>query len=200
MEFAANLIDVSECRRRKEKPQHEPNTNVILAKFDKLVEKNKTFSGDAYKCKNCEAYLSKISQVLDSSRFDKRRTWKCEFCSFENKLKIEEEEIPKEQEITYLIEPPVDESDINLNVDTNLSSNVIYCIDISGSMSITTKVPGNFHLPTDVYRRTHFQNATGETELAMPFHPMVMPYRAEKHISRLEVIFFHFYFTFMHVD
>jgi hypothetical protein len=153
-----------------------------LAKFDKLVEKNKTFSGDAYKCKNCEAYLSNISKVSDSNFFDKRSTWKCEFCSFENKLKIEKEEIPTEQEITYLIEPPVDQSDVRLCVDSAFSSNVVYCIDISGSMSITTKVPGNFHLPTDVHRRMHFENATGEPH----FQSIVRP---EKHISRLEVNF-----------
>jgi hypothetical protein len=188
MEFAANLIDLSGCKRRKEEkrkeePQHEPNTNVILAKFDKLVKKNLTFSGDAYKCNNCEAYLSNISTVSDSNLLDKRRTWKCEFCSFENKIKIEKEEIPKEQEITYLIQPPVDENDIKLNIDTAFGSNVVYCIDISGSMSITTKVPGNFHLPTDIYRRTHFENATGESM----FQPMRMSQYNEKHISRLEV-------------
>ena len=66
------------------------------------------------------------------------QVWTCEFCGHDNKLDLMPEEVPKEQDITYMLEPaPVTASAATPGVDDSL---VIFCIDISGSMCVTTPV------------------------------------------------------------
>ena len=113
----------------------EPDTNIVSMKFNQLVETSLAHVGDPIKCGNCEAILSKISVVGNTLAFDGKRIWICEFCNFENKIFIENNEIPKEDEVTYIIEPAAEKKE-----EITDSKYLIYCIDISGSMSVTTEV------------------------------------------------------------
>lgn len=157
----------------------EPDTNVVSMKFNSLVETHSTHAGDPIKCNHCEAILSKISTVSDESHLDGKRVWKCEFCNFENRIFVDNNEIPSNEEVTYILEPaPTRDNELSsLNTD---SKYLIYCIDISGSMSITTQLNRNFELPTDKIRRENLLSATGERSIAPS-------YSRVKHISRLEV-------------
>lgn len=118
----------------------DTDTNVVSARFDQLVETSMTHAGDYYQCENanCDAVLSKLSKLSEQDPVTKKRTWACEFCNYENKLLIEKEEVPENDTITYIIEPPAAQTtETSSNVD---SQYLIYCIDISGSMSVSTKV------------------------------------------------------------
>ena len=105
----------------------EPDTNIVSVKFNQLVETSLAHAGDPVKCDNCEAILSKISVVGNTLALDGKRIWICEFCNFENKIFIEDNEIPREDEVTYIIEPAVDKKE-----EITDSKYLIYCIDISG--------------------------------------------------------------------
>jgi hypothetical protein len=70
----------------------------------------------------------------------------CEFCGTSNQLDIVAEEIPTKEDTTYLITPAaalVTEGMGPVKMDESL---VVFCIDTSGSMCVTTKVPGHYDL------------------------------------------------------
>ena len=75
----------------------EPDTNVVSMKFDQLVETCATHAGDPIKCGNCEAILSKISHINQEKETgsvnDGKKLWKCEFCNFENRIFLDENDI-----------------------------------------------------------------------------------------------------------
>lgn len=161
----------------------EPDTNVVTIKFDKLMEPSAMQAGDAIKCNNCDAYLSHISKLeeIKIAGVDDKQTWKCEFCNFVNNLQIDNEEIPKLNDVTYMLEPAPGVVTAATAADIH-SEYVVYCIDISGSMSVTTEVRGNFKLPTDNLRDQRAQEmAAGE-----PFYRQQQRY--VRHVSRLEAV------------
>ena len=66
--------------------------------------------------------------------------WVCEFCGSKNEVDIVAEEIPTERDTTYMIAPaPVvgGGAEGGASMEESL---VIFCIDISGSMCVTTEV------------------------------------------------------------
>lgn len=164
---------------QKKEKIFQPDTNVISATFDHLIESKNTHAGDAIICSQCSSVLSKYSKILDI-KDNRKKIWKCEFCSFENKIFVQIDEIPNQEEITYLIESNHKVSQNNSDLD---STYVIYCIDISGSMSVTTPVQANFSLPTDHRRNEFFRNVASE-DFSLQQGPRT------RHITRLEVIFF----------
>lgn len=66
--------------------------------------------------------------------------WACEFCSHNNTLKIEKEEIPVKDDVVYMLE--------NEQIGTNNEndSTIVFCIDTSGSMNSTTAIEGKVGL------------------------------------------------------
>ena len=68
------------------------------------------------------------------------QVWVCEFCGSKNQVDIVAEEIPTEQDTTYMIAPaPVVGGGAGGGASME-ESLVIFCIDISGSMCVTTEV------------------------------------------------------------
>jgi len=59
--------------------------------------------------------------------------WQCEFCDEKNMVDILAEEIPSESDVTYMISPAPATTAASCHGDE--SSMVIFCIDVSGSMS-----------------------------------------------------------------
>jgi hypothetical protein len=60
-------------------------------------------TGDPVICEKCKAVLNKDS-VLKPIMGKESRLWKCEFCYYENEIFIDDEEIPKNNEVNYLVE------------------------------------------------------------------------------------------------
>eukprot|EP00118_Oscarella_pearsei_P025546 m.308356 g.308356 ORF g.308356 m.308356 type:complete len:751 (+) comp43845_c0_seq1:107-2359(+) len=120
------------------------DTNVLCVKFDKLKHPSHMHTGDAVVCGKCNAVLSHLSRLTNQGD---EKHWICEFCNNEHSIDVVPEEVPRDEDITYMLEPfslttegkpatagPLDES------------LMIFCVDISGSMCVTTEVQGRFHL------------------------------------------------------
>jgi len=128
--------------------------------------------GDAYFCKHCRCCLSshsklflkseyqqKFSQALGDKEEEKEepsnlhkekvittaiadtdKVWVCEFCGVHNLVNLDNEEVPKTDDVIYLLKSA---QQINKNC-SDLSSDIttIFCIDNSGSMSVTQEIKG----------------------------------------------------------
>lgn len=122
-------------------PPPKANTNVISIDLGELKEKVKILTGDAATCQNCQA----IFNVYSKTHFGKggETVWKCEFCEKENNIMLEEEEIPKDQTCDYMLEPAPEGKEFK-NDNT-----ILFCIDISGSMCVTSEIVGKHKLKGD---------------------------------------------------
>ncbi|CAD5123542.1 DgyrCDS11882 [Dimorphilus gyrociliatus] len=120
------------------------DTNIISVGFQELVAPNYMHTGDATRCKSCTGILNKMSTVEDLNEFEKK--WICEFCSTENILNIVDEEIPQNNDTTYMLQPAPSTAQMTVDGDASI---VIFCIDISGSMCVTKEVPGKLKFRGD---------------------------------------------------
>jgi hypothetical protein len=109
--------------------------NIMKAKFGYLKESKDAFPGEPTHCQECKAILTSISKLSEPNRNTGKRTWACEYCHFENKLMISNDEIPS-GEVTYLLVPAPPQNEYN----TEYTNYFVFCVDISGSMSELAKV------------------------------------------------------------
>jgi hypothetical protein len=152
MEFASKFVLTNKrtnnnSNKNSRNSDYEPDTNVISAKFNTLAEVENAHTGDPFICIKCDSVLSHISKLNESpddlalTSSTSKKIWKCEFCNFENKITVHsEKELPKRDQVTYLLEPPQTPPSSSRLTSDEESKYLIYCIDISGSMSITTPV------------------------------------------------------------
>ena len=60
--------------------------------------------------------------------------WRCEFCGTVNEdLAIEDEEKPRRDSLDYMLAPP--------SVSEDGEGLIIFCVDVSGSMCVTSEIP-----------------------------------------------------------
>ena len=87
--------------------------------------------------------LEKINEepeVVDEGE----QIWLCEFCYTKNIVTLEKEEIPTEESVNYVLE--VNEVQ---KFKSQSDVSVIFCLDISGSMCVTTPVEGKVNIKGD---------------------------------------------------
>jgi hypothetical protein len=123
-----------EAKFSKKKFKKQVDTNVVALDLSVLNLNKGLATGDPIKCSSCGAYLSKFSKIEFQ---EKLALWPCEFCSTMNKLNVEKEELPKEDQVTYILEKVIPKEEEKV-----LSTNdpiIVFCIDISGSMDCNTK-------------------------------------------------------------
>ena len=66
------------------------------------------------------------------------KVWTCEFCSQINKVDLMDEEVPKVNDVTFMLQPaPATTASGKQGGDESL---IFFCLDISGSMCVTTEV------------------------------------------------------------
>jgi len=65
--------------------------------------------------------------------------WRCEFCGCLNLVNVVAEELPDAAVVDYLVSAP-DEIKTESNIPSKDDANIVFCIDISGSMSQTQEV------------------------------------------------------------
>jgi hypothetical protein len=100
-------------------------------------------AGDPVNCLDCGAIASHLSKIQTEENQESK--WQCEFCPKLNTVDIEQTDLPKQEDATYLVSPaPVVHGSDMTGVDDSI---IIFVIDISGSMSSTTLVQGTFNLP-----------------------------------------------------
>eukprot|EP01133_Synstelium_polycarpum_P002265 gene2265-2567_t len=111
------------------------DTNVICSSMSSLLAPVPLMTGDAVKCTGCNIILNRYSNL--TSNPNGTYNWKCEFCNQTNSaVHIEKDEIPGKDQVEYILSAPT------VGLDANKDESIIvYCIDVSGSMGITTEVP-----------------------------------------------------------
>ncbi|KAK3097067.1 hypothetical protein FSP39_006081 [Pinctada imbricata] len=121
--------------------ERRADTNIVSIDFQKVISPSNMHTGDPVHCFSCGAVLSSISRIQNEGD---NKVWICEFCETKNILEIEVEEIPKNNDVTFMLEPSLSTSTSGpTGLDESL---VIFCVDISGSMCVTTEVPGRINL------------------------------------------------------
>ncbi|XP_066537693.1 circularly permutated Ras protein 1 [Hoplias malabaricus] len=139
------------------------NVNVVSLKVGSLVDISKASSIQSNQkpvhCGKCRAAMSSVSSSQTNRHVT---TWSCEFCDKDNVLSQSEVKIgrsplwtPPGRDVLYVDE----ETDADyMNLEDML---VVFCVDISGSMSVTSEVsPGNsMRSPTYVSRLQGIQEA-----------------------------------------
>lgn len=75
------------------------------------------------------------------------KVWVCEFCSHHNVIQVEQEEIPKDEDIIYMLKSAqqIQGEKVNKN-DKQKDVSIIFCIDNSGSMNTTQEIEGKVNL------------------------------------------------------
>ncbi|OWF45608.1 circularly permutated Ras protein 1-like [Mizuhopecten yessoensis] len=131
------------------KKYEKATSNVVLVSLKTLDDPLATATGDPVRCGNCDAVLSSISNTVQEAE---NLNWNCEFCQKENILpNTKKDEIPCEAIIDYIMSPPAP-SDTEAGQQAGATGTekdklnlgkgyTIYCIDISGSMGYSTKLP-----------------------------------------------------------
>ena len=105
--------------------------NALVIKLNTLENGAEDNLKKLYKCKKCNSYLNKYSNLIHNSEKD-TYDWKCEFCFYENRdLVIEKDNLPKNEIVeTCIIEPITKKEEAKEEDDTSL----IFCLDKSSSM------------------------------------------------------------------
>jgi hypothetical protein len=140
-------------------------------------------AGDPVCCADCGAIASHLSKIEvekkevtgEERENDTESKWHCEFCPKINTVDIEQTDLPKQEDATYLVAPaPVVHGSDMTGIDDSM---VFFLIDISGSMSSTTLVNGTFNLP----------NALKQQERAAEqFGANMIRQRHQTYVSRLQ--------------
>lgn len=125
--------------------------NVLMLKMDILEEEPQIVTGDPVHCRSCNSILSAIS-VLEKE--GDKSTWTCEFCDTQNKgLDTTPEEVPKGESFDFVLVPAketkeevVEEAEETAKGEATSEKEeskgiVVYCMDISGSMDTTVRLP-----------------------------------------------------------
>eukprot|EP00484_Ammonia_sp_Unknown_P021778 CAMPEP_0197028056 /NCGR_PEP_ID=MMETSP1384-20130603/7855_1 /TAXON_ID=29189 /ORGANISM="Ammonia sp." /LENGTH=624 /DNA_ID=CAMNT_0042456999 /DNA_START=107 /DNA_END=1978 /DNA_ORIENTATION=+ len=139
-----------ERRPQKDKKvvhRQKVNTNIISVDLGTLKNAADNIStGDACACKQCKAILSKHDELLKSYEEiklddeDSESIWICKFCNFINIVDLDDEEVPKQETIDYILAPPASADDAKQSEQNTDESQVIFCIDISGSMCVSQQI------------------------------------------------------------
>eukprot|EP00004_Rigifila_ramosa_P009670 TRINITY_DN212_c0_g1_i1.p1 TRINITY_DN212_c0_g1~~TRINITY_DN212_c0_g1_i1.p1 ORF type:complete len:828 (-),score=192.76 TRINITY_DN212_c0_g1_i1:88-2550(-) len=108
------------------------DTNVLCVSLGEVRQACDIATGDAVKCRQCAAVLSSVSVVTAAG-------WKCEFCGTAN-AGVMPDERPQTACIDYILSPPTVTGTASTPASTDTSI-VVLCVDISGSMSVTTALP-----------------------------------------------------------
>lgn len=96
---------------------------------------------------NCHSNITLIEGSLHGEK-----KWVCEFCGFENIIQIESEDTPKEDDVLYCI---AKKEKVKTLGEEDLS--IIFCIDNSGSMSITSEVSKDFEFKRETVSNSELE-------------------------------------------
>lgn len=132
------------------------NVNVVSLSIGKLVNISQASILECFQspviCGKCSAALSCLSST-------ERNVWVCEFCGYENSINDSVNRVCVGQRTgvhsddLYL---PNQSDDDYQNLEDTL---VVFCVDISGSMSVTTEVPSTSGSPAYISRLEGMQDA-----------------------------------------
>jgi len=162
------------------------DTNILNVNLGSLGGEVTVQTGEPQLCSNCGACLSAISPLTKGHKgtFD----WTCEFCGSYQRLELDEGEIPVSdvRAVDYIIEPApcapvVSDGATERPIQGSL---VIFVLDISGSMCVTTEVEGKVALRGDqTANLSRLRNADDARDQWLPGQRRDVTY-----ISRLQAV------------
>eukprot|EP00058_Branchiostoma_floridae_P000234 XP_002585722.1 hypothetical protein BRAFLDRAFT_133020 [Branchiostoma floridae] len=117
--------------------------NVVLVSLSCLENETTVMPRAPPSCAECNAVLSHLSKIINGEN-GQPGGWHCHFCNTRNDG-IEEKDIPTEGTVEYVLAPadtPTDDpSGASPGVIPGAQGVVVLCVDVSGSMGVTTRVP-----------------------------------------------------------
>eukprot|EP00027_Filamoeba_sp_ATCC50430_P012347 CAMPEP_0168564266 /NCGR_PEP_ID=MMETSP0413-20121227/13148_1 /TAXON_ID=136452 /ORGANISM="Filamoeba nolandi, Strain NC-AS-23-1" /LENGTH=871 /DNA_ID=CAMNT_0008595915 /DNA_START=32 /DNA_END=2643 /DNA_ORIENTATION=- len=116
---------------------------------------------------------------LEDASDEASQYWPCEFCGGLNSVNVSPEELPQGAVADYIVTPPSTTSE---NTD---EANIVFCIDISGSMCVTQEVSGNLKLK-GMERREREKKELGVDNLGSQYLPNQK--RNVTHVTRLQCV------------
>lgn len=125
-------------KKEANKYHQEADTNVFQVSLACLQDDAKICAGDPESCSTCQAVLSKDSNLVEVEGKPDTYNWQCEFCFTTNEVTLDQGEIPSESTVNYLVEAAAqleDKKDDDVAMTNEDETSVIFCVDISGSMS-----------------------------------------------------------------
>lgn len=158
-------------KKNRERHVRRADTNVLSLDLGTLSKDADLATGDATECERCAAVLSSVSILKEPSSDDSEgddgatHLWKCEFCGLLNRLELDEMEVPKAAQLDYLVDTTGEDDagaaggllggkDSGGAADERAKMKssggvapmgeeaVVFCVDVSGSMCVTTEVSG----------------------------------------------------------
>jgi len=101
----ANFKAARRQNKIKEAKVHvvEADTNIFQVSLACLKNAGVMATGDPFICEKCSGVFN-FESVLKPIMGKDSKMWTCEFCNSPNEIFIDEEEIPKTNEVTYLVE------------------------------------------------------------------------------------------------
>ncbi|KAJ8311068.1 hypothetical protein KUTeg_011383 [Tegillarca granosa] len=97
-----DVLHTPQQQQRKGRRERRADTNIVSIKFNTLVMPSNMHTGDAVYCTSCRSILSHISEIKTE---DDSKVWTCEFCGERNVIDVEDEEVPKVDDVTFMLEP-----------------------------------------------------------------------------------------------
>ena len=111
-------------------------------------------TGDPVFCKQCNAAFNMYSKITEEGKAEEgsepEQVWNCEFCNTKNQIMMEAEEIPKTDQVNYILEAAAQVHDKKMMGKQEIS--VVFAIDISGSMCVTKQIQGKHSIKGDKTR------------------------------------------------
>ena len=114
----------------------EIDTNVFVLKLATLETPVQNIGGSPIKCKNCSSILNLYSALQSK---DNGFEWKCEFCDTVNPCTMDKDSIPITPSFDMVIEKKA-ETTKKETEKLDDESSLIFCFDVSGSMSQSYQV------------------------------------------------------------
>ena len=136
MELSAEYINVN-----KDEALVGGLPSVVKVTFGHLKERGTQLTrGAPTRCKNptCGGVVTTLSPALTQFAGGATRTWTCEFCGLENKLSPNDE--PSSSAATFFLNPLSNTPFMSIDMKY-----FVFCVDISGSMGITSQVGQQQH-------------------------------------------------------
>eukprot|EP00043_Microstomoeca_roanoka_P013684 m.134429 g.134429 ORF g.134429 m.134429 type:complete len:614 (+) comp15821_c0_seq2:129-1970(+) len=125
------------------------DTNFLAVQPSRLMQLQTVLKGDkdlTLTCITCEAFFNMFSVIED-------KTWICEFCGKENHIKKPKplKKIQNQSLVEYMLQPP--------KTKKQAPNSFIFCVDISGSMGVTSAITDIDGKQKHVSRLEHMKQA-----------------------------------------
>lgn len=183
------------------------DTNVISVNLGTLGGDVSIATGDPVFCSHCQACLSTESLKFLKAKGSEGKQpeegegnnsntddlvideegeyiWTCEFCGTENEIQMEEEEKPSSKSTDYILEaPPVPELEAQNSSGDSGDFDIVFVLDVSGSMCQTMPIEGKVSLKGDKTSDLQKLRGVGEGDQWLPGENRNVTY-----VSRLQAV------------